>query len=230
MPTERLHEEGFEPIIGFCNPNIAPKREYERRLDTIKTWSDRAGLKFIELPIDPREWDCRVARPFEERRLAQDPSARLKRCESCYRLRFEAIAQASAEYSIPWISSTLSVSPYQYGELINQELQKAAFHWGIQSHFEDFRPYYPEATRRAKALGLYRQNYCGCAYSAAEAQAERVIRREQRRKEREAKALETQKTQQQQERQRQQHQKERLAYDQKRARQKALLRSLRGLG
>jgi hypothetical protein len=41
----------------------------------------------------------------------------------------------------------------------------------------DFRERYPDATRRSRELGMYRQNYCGCAPSAAEAERDRAARK-----------------------------------------------------
>ena len=51
---------------------------------------------------------------------------------------------------------------------------------GISPVFQDFREQYPEATRRSKALGMYRQNYCGCAFSKVEAAEEREQRKAER--------------------------------------------------
>jgi predicted adenine nucleotide alpha hydrolase (AANH) superfamily ATPase len=46
----------------------------------------------------------------------------------------------------------------------------------------DFRERYPEATRRSRELGMYRQNYCGCLPSMREAEESRARKREERAK------------------------------------------------
>ena len=46
--------------------------------------------------------------------------------------------------------------------------------------FRDYREQYPEATRRSKAMGMYRQNYCGCMFSKIEAAEEREARKAER--------------------------------------------------
>ena len=51
---------------------------------------------------------------------------------------------------------------------------------GLTPVWRDFRPFYPEATKESRELGMYRQNYCGCRYSAAEAQIERHEARDAR--------------------------------------------------
>ena len=50
--------------------------------------------------------------------------------------------------------------------------------------FRDFRCRYGQATQRSRALGMYRQNYCGCRFSIAEAAAERERRAAMRETER----------------------------------------------
>jgi len=42
----------------------------------------------------------------------------------------------------------------------------------------DFRPFYRAGQERAKALGLYRQKYCGCSASKDEAETQRREREE----------------------------------------------------
>ena len=98
-----------------------------------------------------------------------------------------AIARCAAGHGFDGISTTLTVSPYQYTEVIQEELVRASRAYGVDSVFEDFRPFYDEATRRSRALGMYRQNYCGCRISQAEAEAERRERKAARAAEREAK-------------------------------------------
>ena len=44
----------------------------------------------------------------------------------------------------------------------------------------DFRPHYPESVTDSRERGMYRQNYCGCRFSAAEAALERQAMRDWR--------------------------------------------------
>lgn len=135
--------------------------------------------------IDP-EFDTGIDPEFDP---ARDPkfahlySDRDNRCRACYRLRLEELARYAHEHGFDAIGTTLSVSPYQYTSIIKEELERAAAHYdGLTALFEDFRPYYPNATKRSRDLGMYRQNYCGCAYSDKEAAAERAARKAARKK------------------------------------------------
>ena len=67
------------------------------------------------------------------------------------------------------VSTTLVVSPYQLFDTCRDVLGRLAASWGLEMVWRDFRAWYPEATARSRELGMYRQSYCGCRFSAAEA-------------------------------------------------------------
>ncbi|MBR5260079.1 MAG: epoxyqueuosine reductase QueH [Eggerthellaceae bacterium] len=153
--------------------------------------------------------------------------ARQARCRACYRLRFEETAQYAAEHGIEAIGTTLSVSPYQYTAIIREELQRAAMRAGVKAHFEDYRPFYDNATRRSRDAGMYRQNYCACRFSDEEAQFEREERKRARK---EAKAAEAAARAEQQSAElaaANAKRAEKAAYADKQARKRALLKQLR---
>lgn len=162
--------------------------------------------------------------------LAVDPEKRAARCRACYRLRLEEAAHRAAEEGFEALSTTLSVSPYQYTDIIREELERAAAQAGVAAVFEDFRPFYPEATRRSRELGMYRQNYCGCSISDLEAAAERAERKAQRRAEREADLAAHADERAAKEAQIAARKAERAAYDAKQARKRAVLKALREQG
>ena len=80
------------------------------------------------------------------------------------------------------MSTTLVVSPYQLFEACGEILATLAPRYGLTPVWRDFRPHYPEATRESRELGMYRQNYCGCRFSAAEAAIERHEARDARKR------------------------------------------------
>lgn len=133
----------------------------------------------------------------------------------------------AAEQGFDGIGTTLSVSPYQYTQVIEQEVRRAAEREGIEGVFEDFRPYYDEATRRSRALGMYRQNYCGCRISDEEATAERAERKAQRAAAKQAERAEHAAEIAAAEAELKKHRAARAAYDKKQARKRAILKSLR---
>lgn len=159
--------------------------------------------------------------------LSVDPARREARCRACYRLRLEETARVAAERGFEGIGTTLSVSPYQYTQVIREEVERAAAQAGVAPVFEDFRPYYDEATRESRELGMYRQNFCGCRISDLEAAAERAERKEQRAAAKAAERAAHADERAAEEAARAAHKAERAAYDKKQARKRAILKALR---
>ena len=170
-PLRVLREQGFLPTIVYVNPNIQPHDEYVRRLETLRVWAAGENVEVVEGPYEAERW---------EREVARYGTNRLARCQACYRLRLEGAATLAAELGGAHMSTTLAVSPYQLFDACGTELGRICARAGLTAVWQDFRPLYPQATTRAKELGLYRQNYCGCRFSAAEAALERCQAREAR--------------------------------------------------
>lgn len=177
-PVELLRREGFEPTICWTNPNIQPLTEHDRRLATLRAWAaDVAHVNVVVAGDDRATWETGVA-PHGFDRAA--------RCRACYALRLAEACRTARELGFSYVSTTLAVSPYQLFETCGDVLAKTAAAYGLTPVWRDFRPYYPEATRASRDLGMYRQNYCGCRFSAAEATIERHEARDRRKAEREA--------------------------------------------
>lgn len=171
-PLRLLSEEGFEPVICWTNPNIHPAGERERRLNELRKYCAQAGVELIGAADDTAAW---------ERGVAPLAAVRPKRCRACYALRLAEACRVAQERGFTHIATTLAVSPYQLFETCNEVLEKLAEAHGLIAVIRDFRPYYPEATRKSRELGMYRQNYCGCRFSAAEAAMDRARIRDERR-------------------------------------------------
>ena len=171
-PLRLLREEGFEPTICWTNPNIQPFAEHDLRLETLQAWArDVAHVKVIVAGDDREKWECGVAPHGFDREA---------RCRACYALRLAESCRVAKEQGCTHISTTLAVSPYQLFDTCGDVLFALAKAHGLTPIWRDFRPYYPTATTRSRELGMYRQNYCGCRFSAAEAAIERHEARDAR--------------------------------------------------
>jgi predicted adenine nucleotide alpha hydrolase (AANH) superfamily ATPase len=171
-PLEALRAEASYVTIAFANSNIHPAEEYERRRDTLQAYAAEVGVAVVELAYDPAEWAA-VASPVAGEREA--------RCRACYGLRLGQAAGYAAAHGYDAIATTLTVSPYQDPVAIAQEGERAARKAGLRYLHRDFRECYPEAVRRSREAGMYRQNYCGCVLSDVEAQRQRAERKAARR-------------------------------------------------
>lgn len=171
-PVKLLREEGFEPTICWTNPNIQPVSEWQRRLDTLQAWArDVAHVQVIIAGDDRDAW---------ERGVAPAGFDRSRRCRACYALRLAESCRVAREKGFSYVSTTLAVSPYQLFDECHDVLEKLSRANGLTAVWRDFRPHYPQATRESRELGMYRQNYCGCRFSAAEAAVERHQARDER--------------------------------------------------
>jgi len=153
-PYFRLKEEGMEPTGYFYNPNIHPYQEYKRRLDTVREFSNRVGLEV-------RYHDGYDLDQFLSRVVGTGAG----RCEHCYRMRLDSACKAAKEQGVSLYTTSLLYSKYQKHDLIKGIGQEMASEYGIELYYEDFRRGWREGIVESKAMGLYRQQYCGCIYS-----------------------------------------------------------------
>ncbi|MDR2421812.1 MAG: epoxyqueuosine reductase QueH [Deltaproteobacteria bacterium] len=150
-------------LLWFYNPNVQPLAEFRRRRDGLAFFFACLLGKGGSLSID-------FSPPYDQEEFlamaAKEPLAP-GRCLGCYRLRLKAAAQAAREKGFSHFSTTLLFSRKQNHEAVagagrEAQLGEAAF------YYEDFRVGWKEGQAQARAMGLYRQNYCGCVYGAAE--------------------------------------------------------------
>lgn len=198
MPLRLLQDEGFSIGVLYSNSNIAPAEEYNHRWEELESYGRSQGIPVFQDDYRPDEWEALVA-PLGESLKAYSPALgacsetasvqelldderRSERCRLCYRLRLEHSAAFAAQEGYEAMASTLAVSPYQFAKEMDEELVRACEAAGLEPILRDFRPYYREATRISRELGMYRQNYCGCRFSVAEAEATRAFLRAQRKK------------------------------------------------
>ena len=162
---ERLADH-FDVTILYYNPNIAPPEEYHRREAELERFVRDAGyaargITVVELPYDPQEFYTAV------KGLENEPE-RGSRCTVCYRLRMRRAAQYAAEHGFDWFTTTLSISPHKDARRINEIGQALEAEFGVKHLPSDFKKHngYLRSLQLSEEYGLYRQDYCGCEFSA----------------------------------------------------------------
>lgn len=156
-PYYRMLEEGLEPLGFFYNPNIHPYLEYKKRLDTVKEFSLRTGLEVSVM-------DCYDLDEFLSRAVGKGPL----RCEQCYRMRLDAASREARSRGLSAFTTSLLYSKFQKHDIIRKVAEDAAAEHGVEFYYEDFRLGWREGIIESKAMGLYRQQYCGCIFSERE--------------------------------------------------------------
>lgn len=152
----------FDVTVLFYGPNIQPREEYEKRLFYQKRVLEHIPAKLLDCEYDGEAFS-RMAEGLE-----REPEGGA-RCTACFRLRMEKTARLAAENGYELFCTTLSVSPHKDAERINRIGCELAAQYGVRWLPSDFkkRGGYQRSIVLSRELGLYRQDYCGCLFSAA---------------------------------------------------------------
>ena len=165
-----LKAAGRRPVAFFSNSNLDSREEYDRRLAAARRLADAEGVRLVADPYDPASWERAVA-GFED-----EPEGGA-RCDRCFRHNLGRAAAAAAEGGFAAFTTSLTVSPHKNSPRVFAAGSAAAAETpGAPPFLEtDFKKKdgFLDSVRRAAALGLYRQSYCGCKYSKAAADARR---------------------------------------------------------
>ena len=167
----------FAITLLYYNPNIAPLEEYKKREAELRRLVSQ--MKFTH-PVEllPCQYDGQ-AFVQAARDLEGEPEGG-KRCEACFRLRLRYAAQEAARLRFDYYTTTLSISPMKNAPLLNQLGEEIGREFGVAHLPSDFKKKdgYKRSVQLSKEYDLYRQDYCGCAFSKAQRQREKEEREE----------------------------------------------------
>ena len=167
----------FAITLLYYNPNIAPLEEYQKREAELRRLISQ--MKFTH-PVEllPCQYDGQ-AFVQAARGLEGEPEGG-KRCEVCFRLRLRYAAQEAARLRFDYYTTTLSISPMKNAPLLNQLGEEIGREFGVAHLPSDFKKKdgYKRSVQLSKEYDLYRQDYCGCAFSRAQRQREKEEREE----------------------------------------------------
>lgn len=162
--VESWRQEGAFLTGTYFNPNIHPFSEHRRRYETLLEYADKIGLPLTGEPLyDVAGWIKRVA----------GNEKKGKRCRLCISQRLLYTASLAKAGGFEAFSTTLLISPFQEHEIIIEEGLHAEAITGVGFAYRDLRPHFSRSREMSQAAGLYRQKYCGCIYSEAEAELDR---------------------------------------------------------
>jgi predicted adenine nucleotide alpha hydrolase (AANH) superfamily ATPase len=170
FPLKQLSQEGFE-ITGFWyNPNIHPLIEYQKRLDSLKSFTQKKNLKIVYK-------DSYDLEEFFKKALFNwfnNGESLETRCQYCYEMRLSLTASEAKKQGFENFSTTLLVSPYQKHNVLKEVGERVGKDLGVNFYYRDFRPGYYDGRRMAKEANLYLQKYCGCIFSEKERALEKL--------------------------------------------------------
>lgn len=155
-PAQQL-QKNYQVDVFYFNPNIHPELEYQARLETIKKYCAQQNLPFLEQIYDPEKYFSLIKDPHDNR------------CAKCYELRLGEAARYAVTHGYQEFSTTLMVSPYQNLDLLRKVGSALAEKYNLKFHVGEgekgWRRGFAESRKKARALEMYLQKYCGCIYS-----------------------------------------------------------------
>lgn len=162
----------FEITVFFYNPNITQEEEYEKRKKELLRYLHEVSYGG---EIHVQEAGYEPQRFLEAAKGHEKDAERGVRCERCFRLRLEETARRAKEGMFDYFCTTLSISPHKDAALLMQLGEALAEKYGVSYLPSDFkkRDGYKRSIALSKEHGLYRQDYCGCLYSAAAREREK---------------------------------------------------------
>jgi len=149
-PTDYLYGEinRADTFIRFFfnGDNFDTSEEYRRRLAAFNTVSKHYKIESIVEPYSEKIFE---------------------KCEDCIKYRLECCAQVAKEQNFDCFTTTLTVSPHKDTATVNQIGREVAVEYGVPFLELDLKKNggFEKTVKASKELGIYRQNYCGCAKS-----------------------------------------------------------------
>lgn len=153
----------YDITVFYYNPNIMPDEEYSHRLAEQKRFCGEVGIPVIDLPYDNACYLNKVKGHEQDREGGQ-------RCTLCFDLRLDKTAEYAVKNGFDIFATTLSVSPHKNTAVINAVGEEISKKYNIEFLAGNFKKNdgYKKSIEFSKKYNLYRQNYCGCAFSKLE--------------------------------------------------------------
>jgi len=158
----------FHITVFYYNPNISEAEEYSKRvreqMRLISSMPVKNPVAFLEGEYHPGDF-------FDMAKGLENCPEGGERCFRCYEMRLRAAALTAKKLMADYFTTTLSISPLKNAEKLNEIGEGLAAELGVRYLVSDFkkREGYKRSIELSREYGLYRQNYCGCAFSKAEA-------------------------------------------------------------
>lgn len=157
----------FRITLLYFNPNISPKEEYVKRSCELERLVREMPVQNpVKVVIDKYDHEDFLN---AVRGLENIPEGG-ERCFACYWLRLERAARYAASNGFDYFCSTLSISPRKSSAKLNEIGEELSEIYAVKHLPNDFkkRNGFKRSVELSEQYRLYRQNYCGCAFSKAE--------------------------------------------------------------
>ena len=163
-------QEIFEITVFFYNPNISEDTEYRKRVEEQKRLIEAFNRKNSDCPIKMIDGDYEPQEFYKIAKGLENCPEGGERCFRCYALRLEKTAQLAKEAEFDYFTTTLTISPLKNAGKLNEIGEEMSEKYGAAFLPSDFKKKegYKRSIELSKEYDLYRQNFCGCAFSKVE--------------------------------------------------------------
>lgn len=160
----------FQITVFYFNPNISESEEYRKRVEEQKRLIDAYNAEEKGYPISVVEGDYEPGRFFEMSRGLERCPEGGERCFKCFDLRLRETAVQAKALGFDYFATTLTISPLKNAQKLNEIGLSLAQEYGVPWLPSDFKKKngYKRSIELSAEYDLYRQDYCGCAFSKAE--------------------------------------------------------------
>ena len=160
----------FLITVFYFNPNISESAEYQKRVEEQKRLIAAYNAEKKGFPISVVEGDYEPERFFEMSKGLENCPEGGERCFKCYDLRLRETAMRAKEREFDYFGTTLTISPLKNAQKLNEIGFGLKQEFGVNWLPSDFKKKngYKRSIELSVEYDLYRQDYCGCAFSKAE--------------------------------------------------------------
>lgn len=161
----------FQITVFYYNPNISEQQEYRKRVEEQKRLIAAFNALGRGYPIRILEGEYEPERFFEIAKGYEDCKEGGERCFRCFELRLRETARQAAAGDYDYFCTTLTISPLKNAVKLNEIGEALAGEYQIPWLPSDFKKKngYKRSVELSAEYELYRQNFCGCGFSKAEA-------------------------------------------------------------
>ena len=153
-------KDKYDITCYWYDPNIQPKKEYNKRLKEFKKVCKIEKVDYIEWPYD-------VDNFLKTIQWLEDTPEQGEKCSKCYDLRLKKTAELALELGIENWTTTLNISPHKSLE----KIFKIGDDYSLKNKLNflkiAFRKNkgFERSVEYTKKHKIYRQNYCWCVFS-----------------------------------------------------------------